>query len=67
VSCAKTAEPTEMLFSIWTHVSPSNRVLDGVQIAACKCAIFGRPFVECLATIQQRHRQDRQTGQTTVR
>jgi len=49
MSCAKTPEPTEMLFSIWTHVSSSNHVLDVVQIAACKCAIFGWPFVKRFA------------------
>jgi len=29
VSCAKTAEPLEMPFGMWTVVGPSNHVLDG--------------------------------------
>jgi len=29
VSCAKTAEPIEMLFGIWTRVGPMKHVLDG--------------------------------------
>jgi len=28
VSCAKTAEPNEMLFRLWTLVGPRNHVLD---------------------------------------
>ena len=30
---AKTAEPTEMLFRMWTRVDPRNHVLDEVQIS----------------------------------
>jgi len=41
MSCAKMAEPIEMLFGIWTWVGPRNHVLDGVQIAPCEGAIFG--------------------------
>jgi len=29
VSCAKTAEPTEMPFGLWAQMGPRNRVLDG--------------------------------------
>ena len=29
VSSAKTAEPIEVLFGVWTRVRPGNRVLDG--------------------------------------
>jgi len=29
VSCAKTSEPIEILFGMWTRVSPKNHVLDG--------------------------------------
>jgi len=32
LSPAKTAEPIEMPFGVWTWVSPRNHVLDGVQI-----------------------------------
>jgi len=31
VICAKTAEPIEMLFGVWTRMGRRNRVLDGVQ------------------------------------
>jgi len=39
VSCAKTAEPIEMLFAMWTQtqesrVGPRNHVLDGVHNGA---------------------------------
>jgi len=33
VSCAKTAEATEMPFGLWTLVDPKKHLLDGVQIA----------------------------------
>jgi len=36
VSAAKTAEPIEMPFVMWTPVGPRNHVLDGVQIATVK-------------------------------
>jgi len=29
VSCAKTAEPIDMPFAVWTHVGPRKYVLDG--------------------------------------
>jgi len=29
VSCAKTAEPIEMPFELWTRMGPRNHVLDG--------------------------------------
>jgi len=29
VSCAKTAEPTEMPFGLWAWTGPRNHVLDG--------------------------------------
>ena len=32
VSCAKTAEPIEMLFGLWARVSQSKHVLDGTQM-----------------------------------
>jgi len=32
VNPAKTAEPIEMPFGLWTRVGPMNHVLDGVQI-----------------------------------
>ena len=28
---AKTADPIEMLFGLWTQVGPSNHVLDGLR------------------------------------
>jgi len=28
VSCAKTAEPTKMLFRLWAQMGPSNHLLD---------------------------------------
>ena len=32
VICAKTAEPIEMPFGLWTRVGPRKYVLDGAQI-----------------------------------
>jgi len=32
VSCAKTAEPIDMPFGLWTWVGPGKQVLDGVQM-----------------------------------
>ena len=32
MSCAKTAEPIEMPFGIWTRVNPRKHVLDGSAI-----------------------------------
>jgi len=40
VSYAKTTEPIQMPFGIWTSVGSRNRVLDGVQITPCEMAIF---------------------------
>jgi len=34
VSCAKTAEPIEMLFGEQTHVGPVNHALDGIRMGA---------------------------------
>ena len=34
LNCAKTAEPIEMLFGLWTQVSTRKRVLDGVHSGA---------------------------------
>jgi len=34
MSCAKMAEPIEMLFGVWTRVGPRKHVLDGVHIDA---------------------------------
>ena len=41
VSCAKTAEPTEMLFGLWTRLGSINRVLDGGQTHPWEGAILG--------------------------
>jgi len=41
MSCAKTAEPIEIPFSVKTPVGPRNHVLDGVQIRQGEVAIFG--------------------------
>jgi len=53
VSPAKTAEPTEMPFGLWTLVGPRNHVLDGIKIAPCEDAIFGestcRPTCHAIA------------------
>jgi len=35
VSPAKTAEPIEMSFGLWTPVEPSNHVVDGVPDPSC--------------------------------
>jgi len=40
VSPAKTAEPIEMLFRLWTRMGPGNHVLEGVQIPTRKGAIL---------------------------
>ena len=40
VICAKTAEPIEMSFGLWTRISPRNYVLDGVQIHPWEGAIL---------------------------
>jgi len=36
VSCAKTAEPIEMWFGLWTRVGPRKHVLEGAQIPHVK-------------------------------
>ena len=49
MSPAKTAEPIEMPFGLWTRVGPRNHVLDGVQISPWKGAILsgkGWPIVK---------------------
>jgi len=38
--CAKTAEPVEMPFEMWTRVGPRKHVLDGLQIPTCEGAIL---------------------------
>jgi len=40
VNPAKTAEPIEVPFGLWTLVSPRNHVLDGVQISPWEGAIL---------------------------
>jgi len=49
MSPAKTAEPIEMPFELWTRVSPKNHVLDGVQIPTGMGNFWGkgRPIVKC--------------------
>jgi len=41
VSCAKMAEPIEMLFGLWTRVGPRKYVVDGVQILRAKQQFLG--------------------------
>jgi len=48
---AKTAEPIEMPFGMWTRMGPRNHVLDVVQIAACQRAIFGKEHLRACAPI----------------
>jgi len=36
MSCAKTAEPIEMPFGLWTRVGPAKHQLDGAQISHAK-------------------------------
>ena len=61
LSPAKTAEPIEVVFGLWSRVGPKNRVLDGVQIPQRKGAILrgemaahsnvqGYPAVICAKT-----------------
>jgi len=40
VNCAKTAEPIEMPFGLWTLVCPRKHVFDGGSRSACELAIF---------------------------
>jgi len=42
VSPAKTAEPIEMLFGMWTRVDSMNHVFDGIQIPPREEAILWR-------------------------
>ena len=37
---AKTAEPIEMPFGLWTRVGPRNHVLDGAQIPRAKMQLL---------------------------
>ena len=59
VSPAKTAEPIEMTFGIWTRVDPMNRVLGEVHTGAtCQIplnrpyAAATQPFVKSPVTVQ---------------
>jgi len=47
VNPAKTPEPIEMPFGLWTRVGPVNHVLDGVQIPPWEGAVLrGRTVVK---------------------
>ena len=48
VSPAKTAEPIEMPFGLWTRVGPRNHVLDGVHIGATWQIRLNRPRAEAM-------------------
>jgi len=57
VSCAKMAEPIEMLFGLWTHVSPRKHILGGVHTGATwrtplnrSCAVVKWPFCQITLT-----------------
>jgi len=57
MSCAKTAEPIEMPFGLWTLVSPGKHVLGGVHTGAtlrialnCPCEVAMRPFCQSTLT-----------------
>jgi len=39
LNCAKTTEPIEMAFGVWTQVGPRNQLLGGGQIPPGKGAI----------------------------
>jgi len=41
VSCAKTDEPIEMSFGLWTLVGPRNHIFVGARIPLWEGAIFG--------------------------
>ena len=48
VSPAKSAEPIDMLFGIWTRVGPGNHVLDGDPDHSCERAILrGKGAAHC--------------------
>ena len=58
MSCAKTAEPIEMPFGMWTWVGLRKRVLDGVHIGATweiqlnrPCVAAMRPYVKLLCSL----------------
>jgi len=40
VSCAKTAEPTEMLFGLWTQMGQRSHVIEGAQDPPTEGAIL---------------------------
>jgi len=44
MSPAKTAEPIEMPFGMWTRVGPRNHVLDGLQVRTCEWQFCGRKW-----------------------
>jgi len=44
VSCAKTAEPIEMAFGIWTRVGPRKHVLGGLYTGATWRIPLNRPY-----------------------
>ena len=48
MSCAKTAEPIEMSFEMWTLVDPTKHVLDGVHIRATWQIQVNRPCVAAM-------------------
>jgi len=41
INCAKTAEPIEMPFGLWTRVGPRKHVLDGARILHAKGQLLG--------------------------
>jgi len=47
VSPAKTTEPIEMLFDLWSSVSPRNHVLHGVQILSANGNFDGKGAAHC--------------------
>jgi len=48
VSCAKMAEPIEMLFGTWTPVGPRKHVLGGVHTGATWQIPLNRPCVAAM-------------------
>jgi len=52
VSPAKTAEPVEMPFGLWTWVGPKNHVLDGAPYVPCKWAILRVKSGSCAKTAE---------------
>ena len=51
VSLAKTAEPIEMPFGIWTRVSPRNHVLGGVHTSATCRIPLKRPCAAAMRSV----------------